>query len=62
MIGEMVLYDNGPNTRCVGIILRAQEYPCDGLAEEPEYWFECLWDDGEIEGIFSREVSLIKRG
>ena len=61
MIGEMVLYDNGFNTRCVGIVLSAQEYPYHGLAEEPEYWLECLWDDGEIEGIDSGEISFIKR-
>lgn len=62
MIGEMVVYGNGPNTRSsVGIVLRSRKRPCDGLAEEPEYWLECLWDDGEIDGVFSRDISFIKR-
>ena len=61
LVGEMVIYDNGPGTECVGIVLKAIEQPCHGLAEDPEYWLECLWDDGEIEGINSSEVSFCSK-
>ena len=55
MIGEMALYDNGVHHTCVGVILRTWR------ATTGQIWLECLWDDGEVEGISFSEISLIKR-
>ena len=29
------------------------------LNQFSQYWLECIWDDGEIDGIDSREVDFI---
>ncbi len=59
MVGEMVIYDNGPDTKCVGIVLTAVSVATRGYPDDQ--WLEVLWDDGIIEGIYLDEVSFVER-
>ena len=68
MVGELVRYDKGPGTECVGLVLRAT-IDCSDFCkisdpdhpENPCIWLECLWDDGEIEGVYSFDVTLVNK-